>query len=418
MRRVVVTGLGFLTCIGNDKATVTKNLEELNHGIILYPPFKDATKPVKVAAPIKGFFTDSHDPEDWTAPYDLKLSSSTMRGLAPHVFYSYHTMGQALEDSGLSREDISCPETGLFTASSGSGFMQYHALTNLHKRGIMRTSPGRVIGSIVGTLNFNLTASYKIKGSSAGFVSACSSSAHALGYALDEIKLNRQDRMIVVGGEDCSYENFIVFANMRALSTSTDPSKASRPFDRDRNGFVPTGGAVTMILEEESIARKRGAKIYAEFAGWGQATDGYHPTKPHPEGLGLAAAMKKALKSAQLTSESIDYINAHATSTPSGDDAEIRAIKTVFPNTRPAISSTKGLTGHGLSLSSVMESAFSVIAVKDKFIPGSAHIENLDPKAEGLNILRETKNASIGCLISNSSGFGGSNVSLIFKAYS
>ncbi|OIO60773.1 MAG: beta-ketoacyl synthase [Verrucomicrobia bacterium CG_4_10_14_3_um_filter_43_23] len=419
MRRVVVTGLGFVTSIGNDKGTVLKNLRELRHGIELFPEFQKDNIPVKLAATIKGFNTSSIQPEDWTGPPDLKLPLSVMRGLSPHVFYSYYAMNQALKEAGLTEEEISNPRTGLYTASSGSTYVMWNHLGKMFEKGVMRCSPTSMIGGIVGTLNFNLTASYHIRGSSVGFASACASSGHALGHAYDQIKQGFQDRMIVVGGEDCTLVNILPFASMRVLSTSTNPDKASRPFDKNRDGFVGTGGAVVAILEEESLAKARGANVYAEMMGWGQGTDGYHPAKPDPEGKGLHDAMSNALKYSGVDPKDIDYINAHATGTFPGDIAELQAIEGIFPHAKyqPAISSTKALTGHGLSLASIMESAFSLLAIKEKFIPGSANIEELDERAKPYNVITETQDKAPRYVLANSSGFGGANVGLIFGQY-
>lgn len=204
---------------------------------------------------------------------------------------------------------------------------------------------------------------------------------------------------------------------MRALSMQTDLAKASRPFDQGRDGFVGTGGAAVLVLETEDEVARRGAKVYGEFVGWGQASDGHNVAISHPDGEGLRVAMANALRATKTPIESIDYINAHATSTPIGDISEARALKAFFktPAARPAISSTKGLTGHGLSLAGAMESAFCSIALRDGFMPGSAHITQLDPECEGLNIIRSTLSAQPNVVLNNSSGFGGANVSLVFK---
>ena len=419
MRKVVVTGLGFITCIGNDQATVSENLRELRHGIELYPPFQKEGMPVKVAAPVKEFNTESKDPEDWNFPSQYKMRLETLRGLAPQGLYAYCALTQAVEDAGLSEEEVSNLQTGLHTASAGSPGTMYHHLKRMFKVGVMRCSPMGMVSSIAGTLNFSLVASFKIKGSSAGFVSACASSGHAMGFAYDEIVLNRQDRMLVVGAEDGDIVSILPFAGMRALSPSEDPDKASRPFDKDRDGFVVTGGSVAVILEEEGIARKRGARIYSELLGWGQASDGHHVVIPHPEGAGVEAAMHNALKAVGVSTEAVDYVNAHAPSTWHGDLAEAIALKNVFGvnNNGPAISSTKALTGHGLSFGSILEASLCIIAINEGFTPGSAHIETTDPVTKGLNILLETREKAPEIVLSNSSGFGGSNVTLVFKKY-
>ena len=419
MRKVVVTGLGFITCIGNDQATVSENLRELRHGIELYPPFQKEGMPVKVAAPVKDFNTESPDPEDWNFPSRYKMRLETLRGLAPQGLYAYCALSQAIDDAGLNSEEVSNLRTGLHTASAGSPGMMYHHLKRMFKVGVMRCSPMGMVSSIAGTLNFNLVASFKIKGSSSGFVSACASSGHAMGFAYDEITLNRQDRMLVVGAEDGDIVSILPFAGMRALSPSEDPDKASRPFDKDRDGFVVTGGSVAVILEEEGVARKRGARIYSELLGWGQASDGHHVVIPHPEGAGIEAAMQNALKAVGVSIGAVDYVNAHAPSTWHGDLAEIFALKEVFgvDNNGPAISSTKALTGHGLSFGSILEASLCIISINEGFTPGSAHIETTDPVTNGLNIIRETRETAPKIVMSNSSGFGGSNVTLVFKKY-
>jgi 3-oxoacyl-[acyl-carrier-protein] synthase-1 len=259
---------------------------------------------------------------------------------------------------------------------------------------------------------------FKIKGASTGFSSACASSAHALGFAYDEIVLGRQKRMFVVGAEDGNVESILPFAGMRALSLQTDPSIASRPFDAGRDGFVGTGGATVVVLEGEEEVARRGAKVYCEVAGWGQASDGHNVAISHPEGAGLRLAIENAFKAADISPEAVDYVNAHATSTPIGDISEARALRAIFGNapTRPAISSTKALTGHGLSLAGAMEAGFCALAIREGFMPGSAHITNLDPACQGLNIIRATLPHRPNVVLSNSSGFGGANVAIIFRS--
>lgn len=414
-RSVVVTGLGFTTCLGCDQATVSKNLRELRHGLKVYPPFQAYGNSITVAASVPGFMTEGDDPEDWQHPGTVPLRLDQLRGLPPHGLYAVYAVKQALADAGLQDAQIQDGSTGLFTASAGSPTRLHYHLNRLINQGPQRVSPMAIVSSIAGTLNFNLVAYLGIQGASTGFVSACASSGHALGYAFDEIALGRQERMIVVGAEDINPFTVLPFVSMRVLSTSKDPDTASRPFDARRDGFVGTGGAVCLILESEAAARARRARVYSRFLGWGQATDGYHVAKSHPEGAGLAHAMRKALQASQLKAEDIDYVNAHATSTPHGDIAELKALKQVFgTGSGPAISSTKALTGHGLSLSSVMEAGFCNLALAEGFMPGSAHITELDQEAEGLHILRETASEGPQSVMSNSSGFGGANVSLLF----
>ena len=418
MRKVYITGVGFITSIGNDIASVTESLREMRHGMVLYPPFQKPDVPVKVAAPIKDFQTDSTDAEDWIFPARYNIRRELLRGMAPHGVYAYCAMLQALEDSKLSEADYSNNHTGLYAASGGSPFLLGFYLERMRKVGVMRCQPLGIVASIAGTVNFNLVSHFKIKGASTGFSSACASSAHALGFAYDEIVLGRQKRMFVVGAEDGNYESIVPFAGMRALSVQTDPAIASRPFDSARDGFVGTGGATVVVLESEEEVERRSAKVYCEVAGWGQASDGHNVAISHPEGTGLRVAMENALRAADVTPDQIDYVNAHATSTPIGDISEARALKAVFGTnpTRPAISSTKALTGHGLSLAGAMEAGFCAVAMRDGFMPGSAHIANLDPACAGLNIIRATLPNRPNVVLSNSSGFGGANVALVFKS--
>lgn len=417
MPRVFITGLGLITSIGNDVQTVTTSLRELRHGIQVYPPFQKETIPVKVAAPVRDFVTDSNDPEDWTYPSQYRIKREILRGMAPHGVYAWCAMQQAIADAGLAEEDVSNPDTGLYAASGGSPQLMGYMLNRMHNVGVMRCSPLGIVAAISGTLNFNLVAHFKIKGASCGFSSACASSSHAMGYAFDDLVLGRQKRMFVVGAEDGNVDSILPFAGMRALSLQTDPALASRPFDAARDGFVGTGGAAVLVLETEDEVQRRGANVYGEFAGWGQASDGHNVAISHPDGDGLVAAMRNALRATNTTPESVDYINAHATSTPIGDISEARALKSIFTDasSRPAVSSTKALTGHGLSLAGAMESAFCAIALRDGFMPGSAHISQLDPECEGLNIIRTTQTQPPAVVLNNSSGFGGANVSLVLK---
>ncbi|MBL9216640.1 MAG: beta-ketoacyl-[acyl-carrier-protein] synthase family protein [Opitutaceae bacterium] len=418
MRKVYITGLGFITSIGNDAVSVSESLRELRHGMVPYPPFQKADVPVKVAAPIRDFQTDSTDAEDWIFPARYSIRRETLRGMAPHGVYAYCAMQQAVEDAKLGESDYSNPLTGLYAASAGSPFLLGHHLERMRKHGVMRCPPLGVVASISGTVNFNLVSQFKIKGASTGFSSACASSAHALGFAYDEIATGRQQRMFVVGAEDGNVESILPFAGMRALSLQTDPSLASRPFDVARDGFVGTGGATVLVLESEEEVERRHPKVYGEVAGWGQASDGHNVAISHPEGTGLRMAMENALRYADVASEAVDYVNAHATSTPIGDISEAKALKAIFRNspTRPAISSTKALTGHGLSLAGAMEAGFCALAMREGFMPGSAHITRLDPACEGLNIIRATLPHRPNVVLSNSSGFGGANVCLVFRA--
>jgi 3-oxoacyl-[acyl-carrier-protein] synthase-1 len=417
MPRVFITGLGFVTSIGNDAGTVMGNLREMRHGFESYPPFQKPDIACKVIGTIKGFTTDSTDPEDWTWPSGYDIKRETIRSMAPHGLYAHCAFIQAVADAKLADADISNRHTGLFAASGGSPMLTYYHHDRLLKLGPARCSPMGIVASIVGTLNFNLVAAFKIQGASCGFSSACASSAHALAYAFDEISLGRQRRMFVVGGEDGNRDAILPFAGMRTLSLQTDPALASRPFDVARDGFVGTGGGVVLVLEGEDEVARRGATPYCEVVGWGQASDGYNVAISHPEGTGSRLAMENAFAATGIAPAEVDYVNAHATSTLIGDISEARALRSVFGEmgVRPAISSTKALTGHGLSLAGAMETGFTALAFRHAFVPGSAHITNLDPACEGLNIIRSTIAQAPRVALKNSSGFGGANVAILMR---
>jgi 3-oxoacyl-[acyl-carrier-protein] synthase-1 len=417
MPRVFITGLGFVTSIGNDAATVTSNLRALRHGFELYLPFQKPDIPCKVVGTVKGFNTESTDPEDWTFPDRYRLKRELLRSMAPNGLYAHCAMLQAVEDARLAEADISNPDTGLYAASGGSPFLTHHHHERLLKLGVMRCSPMGIVASIVGTLNFNLVAAFRIKGSSGGFSSACASSAHAIGFALDDLQLGRQKRMFIVGAEDGNNDAILPFAGMRTLSLQSDPNIASRPFDAARDGFVGTGGATVLVLETEDEVRRRGVQPYAELIGWGQASDGHNVAISHPDGHGLLAAMRNALRHAGAAATDIDYVNAHATSTLIGDISEARALKALFGEALPrvAVSSTKALTGHGLSLAGAMESAFCALALRNGFIPGNAHLTRPDPECAALNLPRATEERAPRTVLKNSSGFGGANVALVYR---
>jgi 3-oxoacyl-[acyl-carrier-protein] synthase-1 len=418
MRKVYITGIGFITSIGNDASRVSASLRGLRHGIVAYPPFQKPEIPVKVAAPVPDFRMDSTDPEDWVFPARYPIRREALRSLAPHGVYATCAMQQAIADARLTEADCSNPRTGLYAASGGSPFLLGNHLDRMHRLGVMRCPPLGIVAAIAGTVNFNLVSHYRIKGASTGFSSACASSAHALGFAYDEIALGRQERMFVVGAEDGNVESILPFAGMRALSLQTDPALASRPFDAARDGFVGTGGATVLVLESAAEVQRRAPTVYCEVAGWGQGSDGHNVAISHPDGAGLRLAIENALRSAGEPAAAVSYVNAHATSTPIGDLAEVRALQDVFreSGTQPAVSSTKALTGHGLSLAGAMEAGFCALAIKEGFMPGSAHISRLDPACEGLNIIRTSLAEQPRVVLSNSSGFGGANVCVVLRA--
>ncbi len=417
MRKVYLTGLGFITSIGNDQQTVVRNLRELRHGVVTYAPFAGENVPVKVAAPIRDFDTESVDCEDWVIPSEYRLRRDVLRGMGPNALYAHCAMVQAIADAKLTEADVSNPDTGLYAASAGSPRLMNHLLNRLHESGVMRCSPVGIVASIAGTVNFNLVAHHKIKGASAGLASACASSAHGVGFALDDLMLGRQKRMFVVGAEDGNLESILPFAGMRALSLQTVPDKASRPFDVGRDGFVGTGGGAVLVLETEDEVQRRGVTPYCEVAGWGQASDGHNVAISHPEGLGLKVAMERALAAAGMRAEEVDHINAHATSTPIGDVSEAKAIRAVFGavGARPRVASTKALTGHGLSLAGAMETGFCALALRHGFIPGAANLVDVDPACADLHLPRVTEAIQAEAILNNSSGFGGANVCIALR---
>ncbi len=417
MNRVVVTGLGFISSIGNDRAAVLQSLREGRSGIELMPELAAANDRVKLAGTVKGFAFPTADPLDWTFPAHVQFSRSQLRTLVPNAVFASAAMDEAIRDAQLDPTLVSAPQTGLYCASAGSSWMTHVALDSVLTRGPARTSAPTVVTGMPNSLHLNLTAKFAIKGASVGFSSACASSAHALGSACDLIRLGRQKIMFVVGAEDCHPCNILPFASLRALSAQSDPALAPRPFDVDRDGFIITGGGAALVLEDAEHAAARGATVYAEVKGWGQASDGYDVVAPDPSGAGLARAMTNALQDAHLDASAIDYLNAHATATSAGDLAELSALKTVFTGEkRPKVSSTKALTGHGLSLAGALEAGICCLALREGFMPASAKIQNLDPACEGISILTSRCDEFPQVVMSNSSGFGGANVALIFSA--
>ena len=417
-RRVVITGLGFITPIGNDRATVTASLRSGRHGLAPVEFMGNPNLPVKLAGTVKNFDVDSTSWRNWTWPAEYEIPRETLRGMGPHGVYAVCAVTQALRDAGLSLDAVAGDETtGLFCASAGSAMLMHHNLAQLHAARGERGNPMGVVSSIAGSLNFNLAAHFHVTGAVCGFVSACASASHALGYASDEIRLGRLQRVIVVGAEDLNAETLLPFMAMRALSGGSDPLLASRPFDAGRDGFVGAGGAAVLVLEEAGVAAARGARVQAEFLGWGQAADGHSVAMSHPGGAGLRRAMVRALAQAGVQPADIEYVNAHATSTTVGDRAEALALRSVFTDAgaHPRISSTKGLTGHPLSLAGAMEAAFCVLSLTEGFIPGNPHLVDADSACEGLDLPRTTVEAAPRIVLNNSSGFGGSNVCHVFR---
>jgi 3-oxoacyl-[acyl-carrier-protein] synthase-1 len=415
----VVTGVGFITPIGNDRACVERSLREGRHGFGPVEFLGNPELPVKVAGTVKGFEASTPNWRDWSWPPEYSVPKEILRGLAPHGLYAICALDQALVSAGLLEADIAGDaQTGLYCASAGSAMLLHHNLTQMRSVNGVRGNPMGVVSSIAGTLNFNLAARYGITGTVCGFVSACASSSHALGYAIDDLRLGRLRRAIIVGAEEMNADSLLPFAHMRALSRQSEPTLASRPFDVGRDGFVGAGGAAVLILETPEAALERGAKPLAVAAGWGQAADGHSVAAPHPEGAGLLLAMQRAMGDAKVAPESIEHVSAHATSTPVGDRAEAVALGRLFGprGLRPPITASKGLTGHGLSMAGVMQAAFCVLSISGGFMPGNPHLRDMDPECSELELPRGTLENPPGIVLSNSCGFGGSNVCHVLAA--
>jgi len=414
MGAVVVTGLGLVTSIGTGRPAVESSLRGLRHGFECWNDFAELGVGPKVAAPVGGFDVSSTNPAAWSWPGGHDFDPAIVRSMPPHGIYALVALEEALKQSGLRHDELGGGETGLACASVGSMRQLHYHLNRAEANGWHRYHPLGVVSTVAGALNFNLAPLLGIRGASCGFVSACTSSSHALGLAHDEIALGRQERMLVVGAEDFTIENLLPFTGMGALSLNPDPDTASRPFDRGRDGFVGTGGAAVIVLEDAAAAQTRGARPLATMLGWAQASDGYHTAKPHPEGEGLGRALAKALEVSGIEPGGVDYINAHATSTQAGDLAEAIAIRRVFGAGRPQVSSTKALTGHGLSLAGAMEAAISILAIDAGFIPGQAGLVEVDPGCEHLDLPRTTREATLRVAVNSNSGFGGGNVCHVF----
>jgi len=418
MTAVVVTGIGFASSIGTGREQVLSSLRELRHGFSRKRLAGESIGPELVCGSVDGFDVASEDCRDWVFPGSDWLEPGFLRGLPPHGAFALVALEEALHQAGLERTDLTQGQTGLFCASPGSPRQLRHHLNRLADANWERADPMCIVSSIAGSLNFNLAAHFGITGANCGFVSACTSSSHALGYAWDEIALGRQERMLVVSAEDGDAENLLPFLGMRALSSNLDPDTASRPFDRNRDGFVGTGGGAALVLESVESAASRGISPLAKMLSWGQASDGYNVAAPHPEGRGIQTAMERCLASASMEPSTIDYINAHATSTRAGDQAEAIALKAIGfadPKSKASISSTKGLTGHGLSHAGALEAAISVLCLSEGLVPGNAALAEPDDTCQGLRLPTRSEDQDLHLVLNNSSGFGGSNVCHLFS---
>ncbi|KTB72101.1 MULTISPECIES: beta-ketoacyl-ACP synthase I [Pseudomonas] len=404
MRRVVITGLGIVSCLGNDKDTVTANLRANRPGIRFNPEYAEMGLRSQVSGSI-----------------DLNLEELIDRKIFRFVghaaAYAYLAMKDAITDSGLTEEQVSNVRTGLIAGSGGASTLnQMEALDTLREKGVKRVGPYRVTRTMGSTVSACLATPFKIKGVNYSISSACATSAHCIGNAVEQIQLGKQDIVFAGGGEEEHWSQSFLFDAMGALSTQYNetPEKASRAYDAKRDGFVIAGGGGMVVVEELEHALARGAKIYAEIVGYGATSDGYDMVAP--SGEGAIRCMQMAL--GDINSGDIDYINTHGTSTPVGDAKEMEGVREVFGANAPAISSTKSLSGHSLGAAGVHEAIYCLLMMENNFIAGSANIDELDPVVADMPILLKTQeDAKIDLVMSNSFGFGGTNATLVLKRW-
>ena len=401
MRRVVVTGMGIVSSIGNNTQEVLASLREAKSGIVKADRYADL-----------GFRCQVHgaptlDPAE-------AVDRRAMRFLGGGAAWNHVAMEQAIRDSGVEESDISNERTGIVMGSGGpSTRTLIEAADTARTKGTKRIGPFAVPKAMSSTASATLATWFKIKGVNYSISSACATSNHCIGNATELIQWGKQDMIFAGGCEELDWTLSMLFDAMGAMSSGYNdtPTKASRAYDRDRDGFVIAGGAGVLVLEELEHAKARGAKIYAEVAGYGATSDGYDMVQP--SGEGAVRCMKMALETVKAP---IDYINPHATSTPVGDLKEIEAIREVFGDKCPPISATKSLTGHSLGATGVQEAIYSLLMMKNGFICESANIENMDPDFEDMPIVRERRdNVSLGAVLSNSFGFGGTNACVVLK---
>ncbi|WGE87804.1 beta-ketoacyl-ACP synthase I [Actinobacillus equuli subsp. haemolyticus] len=403
MKRVVITGLGVISSIGNNKEEVLASLKEGKSGIEFVPEFAEVGMRSQVAGTIK------------LNPAEL-IDRKIYRFMGDAAAYAYLSMKEAIEDSGLTEDQVSNDRTGLVIgAGTGSAHSQLVACDAVRgPRGVKAVGPYAVTKTMASSVSACLATPYKIRGVNYSISSACATSAHCIGHAMELIQLGKQDVVFAGGAEELSWECATEFDAMGAVSTkyNDNPTKASRAYDANRDGFVIAGGGAVVVVEELEHALARGAKIYAEIVGYGATSDGYDMVAP--SGEGAERCMKQAL--ATVNGE-VEYINVHGTSTPVGDVKELGAIKNVFGDKKPAISSTKSMTGHSLGAVGAHEAIYSLLMLDNSFIAPSINIETLDEQAEGLNIVTERQDKALTTVMSNSFGFGGTNACLVFQKY-
>jgi len=403
MKRVVITGLGIVSCIGNDKNEVLTSLREGKSGISFREDYKEMGFRSHVAGVVDIDFKEHIDRKQ-------------LRFMGDAAAYAYIAMKEAIADSKLTDDQVSNNRTGIIAGSGGASSTNIvEAVDILRDRGLKRVGPYRVTQTMGSTVSACLATPFKIKGVNYSISSACATSAHCIGNAMEQIQMGKQDVVFAGGGEEEHWSMSCMFDAMGALSSKYNdtPEQASRAYDADRDGFVIAGGGAMVVLEELEHAKARGAKIYAELVGYGATSDGYDMVAP--SGEGAVRCMEQALATVD---GDLDYINSHGTSTPAGDIQELKAIVAAFGDNSPMISSTKSLTGHSLGATGAQEAIYSLLMMENDFVCASANIQNLDPAAESLNIVQERRdNVSITRAMSNSFGFGGTNSSLVFEKY-
>ncbi len=400
MRRVVITGLGITSCLGLEANSVTESLRQGRSGIKANSTYAELGMRSQISGSID---------LDLSEHIDRKL----LRFMGNAAAYAYLSLRQAIDDAELKTSNISNPRTGLVMGSGGaSSQSQVEAADILRERGVKRVGPYRVTQTMGSTVSANLATAFQIKGVNYSMSSACSTSLHCIGNAMEQIQLGKQDIVFAGGGEEEHWALSCLFDAMGALSSKYNdtPETASRAYDADRDGFVISGGGGALVLEEYEHAKARKAKIYAEIVGYGATSDGADMVAP--SGEGAIRCMQLATKGVEGP---IDYINAHGTSTPAGDIVELNAINTVFGANAPVIGSTKSLSGHSLGAAGVQEAIYSILMMQNDFIAASANIENLDPDAENLPIARTRRDQPINTILSNSFGFGGTNACMTFQ---
>ena len=404
MNRVVVTGMGIVSSLGANKLEVLESLKSAKSGIA----FSEKYKEMGLRSHVHGSVPEI----DTSEIIDRKM----LRFMADAAIYNAVALDEAIKESGLSPEMISHERTGLIMGSGGASNQNIvESADILRERGIKRVGPYRVPRAMGSTTSACLSTLFKIKGINYSISSACSTSAHCIGNAMEQIQLGKQDVVFAGGGEELDWSLTMLFDAMGALSSkyNDSPSQASRAFDADRDGFVISGGGGALVLESLDHAQARGAKIIAELVGYGATSDGHDMVAPSGEGA------KRCMEIATASvSGAIDYINAHGTSTPVGDVKELGAIKEVFGDNIPLIGSTKSLSGHALGAAGVNESIYSLLMLQNDFVAESVNIENLDIEATGMPIVMETKDVKLSRVLSNSFGFGGTNACLVFEKFS